>query len=211
MKRFLFLLLFCALLANLANAQEQKYDLIVKNDGTKIQSVISYIDVENQLIYFRMYNDTVEQFYSLNSEYVATILYANGNVEIFNRNGQSPYAVSKTVENPEICKLLERDLKKLSQMQKTGGIFLGCGLGVVGVGALVQFLTKKETKNYTGYVIMGAGGLMALAGVVVIGVYGRKIDVAKELQSEECGFQTEKLNKRPVTLSLNTGGLVLNF
>lgn len=117
------LLLCCLLLSGNAVSQTVKTDVIIKKDNTKIEVIIQEIN-NTTIKYTRLANPTRPVFTIEKSE-VASILYANGEVESFenvppNRANQLPSpAIPQNAFEESIHWASDSELKKMYVLEKS--------------------------------------------------------------------------------------------
>ncbi|MBO4654182.1 MAG: hypothetical protein J5644_01385 [Bacteroidales bacterium] len=192
-------------------AQEQKYDLIIKNDGTKIEAIVQYVELNE--VKYKNFNNTEGPLYSLRKDDIATILYANGTVEVF-KNVQSSIQEEVTQDNSALCKQLQNDYLKAINLSKkgtdlwvigliseaTGGIFLGVGIG-----------EKLSWSILTGDALIIGGIILIIPGAIMAGIGNGRMRRISSDMNEICSLPLNKGAKYPVNLSFTTSGLALRF
>ena len=207
---FTVLILFF-LYATAIHAQEQKYDLIIKNDGTKIESVVQYVELD--VIKYKNFNNLEGPLYSISKEDVATILYANGTVDVFQKDKQLP-EIKKT--NEEICDDLKSDFNRALKLRDLGyGLCLpGSIISIAGILLLGDGMTSMKNgkiEMYLGAFMIPIGIHLTIAGAILAGIFNHRMKSKNKLMNEMCSIPLNKGGKRSVNLSFTTSGLALRF
>ena len=79
-----FVLMFFLMSKTISFAQEQKYDLIVKNDGAKIEAVVIEVDID--VVKYKAYNNQSGPIYIIKKDDIAAIKYVNGSIDFFDND-----------------------------------------------------------------------------------------------------------------------------
>ena len=198
-------------------AQEQKYDMIIKSDGAKIEAKVLYI--ESDVVKYKKINNLDGPTYSLNQDDIATILYANGTVDVFQKKSPSekydPTALQSSIKT---CDELQADFERAQRLKQKGVGLLVSGFSLlVGGGILCGFgATQMDTGLGMGLFIGGAtvagiGWWLILPGAIVTGIGNGKLKRISNEMYEICSIPLNRGGKYPMSLSFATNGLALRF
>ena len=198
-------------------AQEQKYDLIIKNDGSKIEAVVQYVELD--VVKYKNFNNLEGPTYSISKDDIATIMYANGTIDVFQKKqGFSAYG---NYEHAKIvtCDMLKKDYQKAERMATIGDNLWMSGTVFSVVGAAIFVVPFFTVLNYTteyaligcGAFFMGIGINLIIPGAIVAGIgYGKMRRINNDM-IEVCSLPLNKGAKYPVNLSFTSSGLALRF
>ena len=198
-------------------AQEQKGDLIIKSDGTKIEAKVLYI--ESDVVKYKRFDNLDGPTYSVNQDDIATILYANGTVDVFQKKTPSEkfYPMARQSEI-KTCDELQADFERASRLKQKGVGLLVPGL-MIFVAGTSAFAIGCCSLHYDwaavvlmgSYISMAIGISLIIPGAIVTGIGNGKLRRISDEMNEICSVQLNKGGKYPVYLSFATNGLALRF
>ena len=199
-------------------AQEQKYDVIIKSDGTKIEAKVLYIELD--VVKYKKISNLDGPTYSLNQDDIATILYSNGTVDVFQKKSPSPipYQDNRLSER-KTCDELQADLERAKRLSRTGGELLAGGFTLLVGGGICLTMGILGDVSYNasmgliigGGIGMGIGWNLILPGAICAGIgNGRQKRIINEM-NEVCSIPLNRGGKYPMSLSFATNGLALRF
>ena len=198
-------------------AQEQKYDLIIKNDGTKIEAVVQYVELD--VVKYKNFNNLEGPIYSISKDDIATIMYANGTIDVFQKKQSFSSNVNYEHTKTVTCDMLKKDYQNAERMANIGDNLWMSGtvFSVVGAGifAVPFFTILNYTTEYAligcGAFLMGIGINLIIPGAIVAGIGHGKMQRINNEMIEVCSLPLNKGAKYPVNLSFTTNGLALRF
>lgn len=195
------------------NDQEQKVDIIIKSDGTKIEALVQEVDID--IVKYKLSSNPTGPMYSIRKSDIASILYSNGTSEVFAKPttypatdgkllqtyGSSTFATGDYTSQPEYL--------QAKSLNTTGSV-----LGVLGLASLITGVVVGCCVDaFIGFVILvPVGAAFFVPGVVLSSVGSarmRSIKNSQQLSLYE--FQLNKNAKYPVNLAVQSNGLSLKF
>ena len=213
-----------------ANAQ----DIIVTKEGKKIDAVV--LEIELEVVKYKYFDNQNGPTISMRKSDIASIIYQNGSVEVFNTQTSTPTSYSTSDLRSEFDRIGTDDelmlifLKKnnfqkhyndfLSACKKrrSGANLLSVGIGLFVGGAVWVGISFIDIDNfywmaYTGYAFMGVGHVLTIVSIPVSASAGARKKAIKNNFARE-NFGTSCYTYQP-TLNFNfTGngfGMTLNF
>jgi len=207
MKKFT-LLLFTIFFATFAFAQ----DVIVTKEGKKINSKVTEIN-ENDIRY-KVYENIDGPTYTMKKSEIATIMYENGHVEVFNvALNTAPPPTQPQMPNNSIY-YTKADYQKALALRKAGvGCFIG-GLGGTVLGSIL-FISGALSYEYelaaAGYILMYACVPVGIAGIIMWPIGQSRLNkINRAYPNGFSLFENEKIQLN-LALTGNNIGLKFNF
>jgi hypothetical protein len=188
-------------------------DVIVTKDGKKINSKVTEIN-ENDIKY-KNFENLDGPTYSMKKLEIASILYANGQVEVFNlsMNTTPPTQQAIPISNVQY---VQQDLINAKNLRNAGIICFagGMGLFVTGLivaGTSVNYWYIDYEQALAGTILTYVGASSALAGAIMWPI--GQIRLNKIRRANPNGFSLFENEKIQLNLALggNIAGLKLNF
>ena len=203
MKKLLFSLLtmFLCLIA-------YSQDIIVTNEGNKIEAKVTEVEVD--VIKYKKFGDNDGPIYTMKKTDISTILYENGSVDVFKREPQpkqnNMYGDYYGYNNYDPYKIPGKGLRT------TGIVFLSVG-GAALVGGIILGLLDEPWAWFT-LVPVGAG--FVGSGIIFTAVGQARMNRYKyyQQQNQVYSFYDIEMNKdgkHPVNLGFGVNGVALKF
>lgn len=185
-------------------------DVIVTNDGKKIEAKVTEVEVE--VIKYKKFGDNDGPTYTMKKTEIATILYENGNVDVFkkeplqrqnNMYGDPNYGYNNNYDPYSIPG---------KGLRNTGIVFLSVG-GAAVVGGIILGVLDEQWAWFT---LVPAGAGFMGAGIIFTAVGQSRINRYKyyQHQNQVYSFYDIELNKdskKPVKLGVGVNGVALKF
>ena len=201
--------LFLSLIVLLIGFTAYSQDIIVTNDGNKIEAKVTEVEVE--VIKYKKFGDNDGPTYTMKKTEISTILYENGSVDVFKKEQQRPnnmygdlnYGYNNGYDPYSIPG---------KGLRNTGIVFLCVG-GAAVVGGIVVGLLDEPWAWFT-LVPAGAGFLGAGAIFTAVGQSRMNRYKYYQHQNQVYSFYDIELNKdskRPVKLGVGVNGVALKF
>lgn len=204
MKKFL-LSLFAMFLGFVAYSQ----DIIVTNDGNKIEAKVTEVEVE--VIKYKKFGDNDGPTYTMKKTEIATILYENGNVDVFKKEQQprqnnmygEPYYGYNNYDPYTIPG---------KGLRNTGIVFMSVG-GALVVGGVIWGVLEGGWPWFT---LVPAGAGFLGAGVIFTAVGQSRMNRYMYYQQQNQVYslydiELNKDGKNPVSLGFGVNGIALRF
>ena len=200
MKKLVVLFLFL-LNVSAIYAQEIKNDIIIKNDGTKLETIISEVDVD--VVRYKSSDNPSGPTYTIRKSEIASILYANGTTEVFQQ------------QTPQNNLTYPNNLATLDQLNSAKNSRVA-GIALLTTGSTVMF-TGLMVGLFANWVVglcimMPIGAALIIPGAIMYSSGNNKIQAIQNNQMTSLyDIPIGKNYKHPVALSLHSNGLSLNF
>lgn len=202
--------LFLSLIVLLIGFTAYSQDIIVTNDGNKIEAKVTEVEVE--VIKYKKFGDNDGPTYTMKKTEISTILYENGSVDVFkkeqqrqnNMYGDPNYGYNNIYDPYSIPG---------KGLRNTGIVFMSVG-GVLLIGGVIWGFVGSYSWPWFTLVPAGAGFLGA--GAIFTGVGQSRINRYKyyQHQNQVYSFYDIELNKdskKPVKLGFGVNGVALKF
>lgn len=201
-------------------AQEERVDIIIKIDGTKIDAQVTEVEVDR--VKYKLISNLSGPIYSLKKGDIASILYSNGTSEVFTNellqnNSNTPVQnyISKPTYANEISGLALRDyqseLKGARTLAIIGDVFFATGCAMAFSGLMVGLIVD----DFLGFaILMPAGGTFIIPGVVMAVVGNHRIrNINRDMENQVSlyEFKLGKNLKQPINLAIHSNGLSIKF
>lgn len=217
MKKIL-LVLLSVLITSSAFAQ----DIIVTKEGKKIESKVLEVNVDD--IKFKNLDNVDGPIYTMRKSEIATILYANGQVDVFNMNLHTVPA-QYPIQQPYIY-YTKTDFDNAKRLRNAG---IGCFAG--GLGSIVLGSVLLGTSDYyyydpyygyvswdynwpqeiAGNVFTSLGCMSTIAGIIMWPIGQTRMNKIKRYNSNDFSlFENDKMQLN-LAIGGNVAGLKLNF
>lgn len=208
MKKFFALILFFLSITAI-HAQEQKVDVIIKSDGTKIEAVVTEVDVD--LIKYKLANNLMGPTYSLKKDDIASVLYSNGTSEVFPKRTSNVSVTNGTYNgSAHLTGLALEQYNNAKALNTAGSVLWAVGSITVFTGLFVGLFASM----YVGFIIMmPVGGGLLIPGAVMSGIATSRMNSIRSSGQAISlyDFNIGKNLKHPVNLALHTNGISLKF
>ncbi|MBO7074181.1 MAG: hypothetical protein J6W12_04680 [Bacteroidales bacterium] len=200
--------LFLSLIVLLIGFTAYSQDIIVTNDGNKIEAKVTEVEVE--VIKYKKFGDNDGPIYTMKKTDISTILYENGSVDVFKREPQpkqnNMYGDYYGYNNYDPYKIPGKGLRT------TGIVFLSVG-GAALVGGIILGLLDEPWAWFT-LVPVGAG--FVGSGIIFTAVGQARMNRYKyyQQQNQVYSFYNIEMNKdgkHPVNLGFGVNGVALKF
>jgi len=206
----------CVLLTILTTTFAFAQDVIVTKEGRKINSKVTEIN-ENDIKY-KNFENLNGPTYTMKKSEIATIIYENGQVEVFNLSMNTTPAPQSNVYNT--TPYTQADFKNAKTLRNIG---IGCFAGGLGLSLVGYILAVTSWEYYGGYIYFDGGQAVTgsilnivgsaatISGIVMWPVGQSRMNKIKRANPQGFSlFENEK-----VQLNLALGGnnmkLKLNF
>ena len=178
MRKFLTLSFFTLLTFVTVNAQ----DIIITKEGKKIDAVV--LEIELDVVKYKYFDNQIGPTISIRKSDIASIVYQNGSVEVF--NSQTPTPTPHNEYSSELKTEFDRigtddelmliffqknnfikqynDFESACKMRKSGKTLLGVGLGFSSTGLIIMLMGIIDVNN--GNANIGGVGAMITGGVL---------------------------------------------
>lgn len=200
--------LFLSLIVLLIGFTAYSQDIIVTNDGNKIEAKVTEVEVD--VIKYKKFGDNDGPIYTMKKTDISTILYENGSVDVFKREPQpkqnNMYGDYYGYNNYDPYKIPGKGLRT------TGIVFLSVG-GAALVGGIILGLLDEPWAWFT-LVPVGAG--FVGSGIIFTAVGQARMNRYKyyQQQNQVYSFYNIEMNKdgkHPVNLGFGVNGVALKF
>lgn len=197
------LLLFAIFIAAFAFAQ----DVIVTKDGKKINSKVTEIN-ENDIKY-KNFENLDGPVYTLKKSEIATIIYANGEVDVFNMSMSTP--PPQNTKN-SMMNYTQKDFNDAKILRNVGAICFGGGIGLALTGSILAgtgVIYGDYDQVLAGAVLYYVGGSAALAGIIMWPVGQTRMN--KIRRANPGGFTLFENENMQLNLALGGNNVGLKF
>ena len=213
MKKVLLVLIAIVGFGITANAQ----DVIVTKEGTKINSKV--IEVNENDIRYKLFDNPSGPTYFMKKSEIASILYENGNVDVFK------IPLPQTYFNP--YQYTQQDLKKAKDLRNSGVVLFSSGMAFtfpIGLSLIFGSYSTNYDSHYgeyyrrynaqaglAGICFIGIGPALTVSGIVMWAVGQTRMDRINRFNPN--GFSLFENEKVQLNLAVggNYMGLKLNF
>ena len=202
------LLLLAIFITSFALAQ----DVIVTKDGKKINSKVTEINEYD--IRYKNYENLDGPIYTMKKSEIASILYENGQVDVFNLDMQPAYNQQNTFGYTTYY--TQTDFNNAKNLRNAGiGCFAG-GLalsltGYILIGTSFNYYYENIGQANAGIILWLTGSAATIAGIVMWPVGQVRMNKIRRLNPNGFSlFENEKMQLN-MTLGGNNMGFKLNF
>lgn len=221
MKKLMFLLVL-SVCAMTVFAQ----DIIIKRDATKVEAVIT--EVSGSEVKYKSYTNQEGPTFILSSDEIATIMYKNGEVQVFEKKVEPTpnygyrltgpmayvdgfyYLNNKLITKTQLrehlmnnCKTAYNYYKKYSDMAIAGVALLGAGAGLDIIGIILSATGNRD--GVTGLVITTLGSASTIAGVPLCAIGFIRRRRVYHIYNSRCANTAFRVNKE-VNLNVQASG-----
>ena len=202
------LLFFIALFGFNAMAQ----DVIITKDGKKINSTV--IEVNENDIRYKLFENLTGPTYFLKKSEIASIMYENGYVDVFNMNTST--STPKTAYSTDTY--MQYDMRSAKSLRDAGATLFATGMTFTFPIGFSLLFTSYGYSNYYGYyydsaqmisgmVFCSIGSTLLIPGIVMWAVGQTRMDRIRGFNPN--GFSL--FENKKVQLNLAVGGNYMGF
>jgi hypothetical protein len=185
-------------------------DIIITKDGTKIHSTVTEIN-ENDIRY-KLFENLSGPTYFMKKTEIASILYENGNVDVFNLDLNTAPAQQIMPNNTNYY--TKADYERAMQLRNAGIICFASGIAAGGIGSFLAVMGVFSLN--TGTMVVGAILMYACIPTTIVGIVMWPIGQTRMNKINRLnpnGFSLFENEKVQLNLAVggNSMGLRLNF
>jgi hypothetical protein len=163
---FTIILLSCCICFSYAQ-ETRKNDLIIKRDSSRIEALI--LEVDEQIIRYKKYSDREGPTFSLSKKDIASIVYGNGEVEVFE-------ALPEIYFDEVPAPIVTQPNKPATSRYRSGSTH---ALSSDQLRTNYQFFLRKNTKYKTmAFMGISAGVLCTVIGIITLDQANREYNAA---------------------------------
>jgi len=194
------LLLFLVFLSITAYSQ----DIIVTSNGNKIEAKVTEVEVD--VIKYKKFGDNNGPTYTMKKTEIATILYENGNVDVFKKEQQRPNMYADPYGyNYDPYTIPGKGLRT------TGIIFLSVGGAALVTGVILGIIDNP----WAWFTLVPVGAGLTGSGIIFTAVGQSRMNRYKYHQHNQMyslhDIELNKGGKHPLNLGFGVNGIALKF
>lgn len=203
--------LFLSLIVLLIGFTAYSQDIIVTNEGNKIEAKVTEVEVE--VIKYKKYGDNNGPTYTMKKTEIATILYENGTVDVFKKEAQPQQITNNMYGDPYYGYNNYNPYSIPGKgLRTTGIVFMSVG-GAALIGGVILGITDESWAWFT---LVPAGAAFLGSGVIFTAVGQSRMNryMYYQQQNQVYSFYDIELNKdskKPVKLGFGVNGVALKF
>ena len=204
--------MFLSLIVLLIGFTAYSQDIIVTNEGNKIEAKVTEVEVE--VIKYKKYGDNDGPTYTMKKTEISTILYENGTVDVFKKEQPQQQRPNNMYGDPYYG-YNNYDPYSIpgKGLRNTGIVFMSVG-GVLLIGGVIWGIVGSYSWPWFTLVPAGAGFLGA--GAIFTGVGQSRMNRYKYYQQQNQVYslydiELNKDGKYPVNLGFGVNGVALKF
>ncbi|MBQ7533346.1 MAG: hypothetical protein IJT45_06605 [Bacteroidales bacterium] len=186
-------------------------DVIVTNDGNKIEAKVTEVEVD--VIKYKKFGDNNGPTYTMKKTEIATILYENGTVDVFKKEAQPQQKTNNMYGDPYYGYNNYNPYSIPGKgLRTTGIVFMSVG-GAALIGGVILGITDESWAWFT---LVPAGAAFLGSGVIFTAVGQSRMNRYMYYQQQNQVYslydiELNKDSKKPVKLGVGVNGVALKF